>query len=75
LGNTIQAEPIPVRRLQRPMHEFMVMRSETGAILARTEFSQVVNGDEVTLHLTYRFVDGSIDDETTTFRQNCTFHS
>ncbi len=73
LGNAAQAEPIPVRHVQRPMHEFMVTRSETRAVLARTEFSQVVQGDEVTLRLTYRFVDGSIDDETTTFRQKGTF--
>jgi len=73
LGNAAQAEPIPVRHVQRPMHEFMVARSETSAVLARTEFSQVVQGDEVTLRLTYRFVDGSIDDETTTFRQKGTF--
>jgi hypothetical protein len=68
-----QAEPIPVRHIQRPMHEFMVARSETGAIIARSEFSQAVQGDEVTLRLTYRFVDGSIDDETTTYRQRGTF--
>jgi len=73
LGNAAQAQPIPVIRVQRPRHEFMVARSETGAILARTEFSQVVQGDEVTLRLTYRFVDGSIDDETTTFRQKGLF--
>ncbi len=72
-GNAAQAELIPVRHVQRPMHEFMVVRSESGAILARTEFSQVVQGDEVTLRLTYRFVDGSIDDETTTFRQKGAF--
>jgi hypothetical protein len=68
-----QAEPIQVRHIQRPMHEFMIARSESGAILARTEFTQVVQGDEVTLRLTYRFVDGSIDDETTTFRQKGAF--
>lgn len=73
LGTAASAEPVPVRHLQRPMHEFMVARSETGAIIARSEFSQVVQGDEVTLRLTYRFVDGSIDDETTTYRQKGTF--
>jgi hypothetical protein len=73
LGNAAQADPIPVRHIQRPMHESMVVRSETGAVLARTEFSQVVQGDEVTLRLTYRFVDGSTDEETTTFRQKDTF--
>jgi hypothetical protein len=51
----------------------MVARSETGKIIARVEFTQDVQGDEVTMRLTYRFVDGSIDDETTTYRQQGTF--
>jgi len=67
------AERIPVKHIQLPRHEFMVARSETGKIIARVEFSQNVQGDEVTMRLTYRFVDGSIDDETTTYRQQGTF--
>jgi hypothetical protein len=55
------------------MHRFMVARSEAGNTIANGEFSQVVQGDEVTMRLTYRFVDGSIDDETTTYRQQGTF--
>jgi hypothetical protein len=51
----------------------MVARSETGRIIARVEFTQAVQGDEVTMRLTYHFVDGSIDDETTTYRQQGTF--
>ncbi len=51
----------------------MVARSETGKIIARVEFTESVQGDEVTMRLTYRFSDGSIDDETTTFRQQGTF--
>jgi hypothetical protein len=51
----------------------MVARSETGKIIARVEFTQDVQGDEVTMRLTYHFVDGSIDDETTTYRQQGTF--
>jgi hypothetical protein len=50
----------------------MVARSETGKIVAPVEFTQAVQGDEVTMRLTYRFVDGSIDDETTTYRQQGT---
>ena len=42
-------------------------------VIAHGEFSQVVQGDEVTMRLTYHFVDGSIDDETTTYRQQDTF--
>jgi hypothetical protein len=51
----------------------MVARSEDGKTIASGEFSQIVQGDEVTMRLTYRFVDGSIDDETTTYRQQGTF--
>jgi hypothetical protein len=55
------------------MHRLMVARSETGKIIASGEFSQVVQGDEVTMRLTYKFLDGSLDDETTTYRQQDTF--
>jgi hypothetical protein len=51
----------------------MVARTETGKIVARVEFTQAVRGDEVTMRLTYRFADGSIDDETTTYKQQGTF--
>jgi hypothetical protein len=55
------------------MHRFMAARSETGKIIATGEFTQVVQGDEVTMRMIYKFVDGSIDDETTTYRQQGTF--
>ncbi len=67
------AESIPVRHIQKPMHRFMVARSEAGQTIARGEFTQTVVGDDVTMRLLYRFVDGSIDDETTTYRQQDTF--
>jgi hypothetical protein len=67
------AESISVRHIQGPMHRLMIARSETGNIIASGEFSQVVQGDEVTMRLTYKFLDGSLDDETTTYRQQNTF--
>jgi len=73
LSTAASAEQIPVRHIQLPRHEFMEARSRTGKIIARTEFTETVQGDEVTMRLTYRFVDGSIDDETTTYRQQGTF--
>jgi hypothetical protein len=73
LGTPAPAEPILVRHTQHQTHRFMVARSEAGKIIASCEFSQVVQGDEVTMRLTYKFVDGSIDDETTTYRQQGTF--
>ena len=73
VGTAALAEAISVRHIQSPMHRFMVARSEAGKIIADGEFSQVVQGDEVMMRLTYHFVDGSIDDETTTYRQQGTF--
>jgi len=73
LGTAALAEPISVKHIQHPMHRFMAARSEAGKIIASGEFSQVVQGDEVMMRLTYHFVDGSIDDETTTYRQQGTF--
>ena len=73
VGTAALAEPIAVSHIQRPMHRFMVARSETGKIIARVEFTEDVQGDDVTMRLTYRFVDGSIDDETTTYTQQGTF--
>lgn len=73
VGTAALAEPLSVRHIQRPMHRFMVARSEDGKTIASGEFSQVVQGDEVTMRLTYHFVDGSIDDEATTYTQQGTF--
>lgn len=73
VGTTALAEPISVRHIQTPMHLFMVTHSEAGKIIANGEFLQTVQGDEVTMRLTYHFVDGSIDEETTTFRQQGMF--
>src|SRR6201996_294670 len=73
LSAAARAEQISVRHIQYPMHRFMAARLETGKIIASGEFTQVVQGDEVTMRMIYRFVDGSIDDETTTYRQQGTF--
>jgi hypothetical protein len=70
---TPAAEQIPVRHIQRPMHRFMVARSEAGKIIANGEFWQVAAGDEVTMRMTYKFLDGSLDEETTTYSQEGTF--
>jgi hypothetical protein len=73
LGTAALAEPISVRHIQRPMHRFMVARSADGKTIATGEFSQVVQGEEVTMRITYRFADGSIDDEATTYTQRGAF--
>ena len=73
VGTAASAQRLSVEHMQRPMHRVMVARSATGKVIASGKFSQSVQGDEVTMRLTYHFVDGSIDDETTTYRQDGTF--
>ena len=73
LSTAAPAEPISVKHIQLPRHEFMVARSETGKVIATGEFTQMVQGDDVTMRMIYRFSDGSIDDETTTYRQQGMF--
>jgi hypothetical protein len=46
LGVGAHAETVAVRHVQRSMHRWMVARSEAGAVLARGEFTQVLEGDE-----------------------------
>ena len=73
LATAAPAEQISVTHIQLPRHASMLARSETGKIIATVEFTEIVQGDEVTMRLTYHFLDGSIDDETTTYRQRGTF--
>jgi hypothetical protein len=73
LPAVVHAERIPITHLSVSKHEFMVVRSDGGKELARAEFTQTVQGDEVTISLNHRFADGSIDDETTTFSQHGKF--
>ena len=73
LNRAAHAEQIPVKHVQSPLHRYMVARSEAGKTIANVEFSQVVQSGEVTMRLTYRFVDGSIDDETTRYTQHGRF--
>jgi hypothetical protein len=73
LGNSAPAQRIAVTHMQRPTHQLMVVRTEDGKVIANVEFTEVVHGDEVTMRLTYHFVDGSLNDETTSYTQHGTF--
>jgi hypothetical protein len=73
LTSTLIAEPIAVRQTQGLTHGFLIVRAEDGRVIARGELSQVAHGERVTAHLTYRFRDGSIDEDTAIFTQRGTF--
>jgi hypothetical protein len=65
---------VKVRARDGSARGFLVLRSETGAVLASGEFSQIPQGDRVKVRLVFHFKDGSLDEETTVYSQNSTFH-
>ena len=67
------AEPIPVRHLEGRAHGFVVLRDEANKLIGSGEVIQFAHGDRVTYRMTYRFKDGSLDDETATFTQHTNF--
>lgn len=69
-----QHQPVPVHHTQGTSHAFLVLRSESGAVLGFGELFQIVHGDRVKSRLTYHFRDGSVDDDTTEFTQHQVFH-
>lgn len=73
LGASAAAQPIAVTHVQKPMHRYMLARTDDGKVIANGEFTQVTQGDEVTMRMVYRFLDGSLDDETTTYTQRDKF--
>lgn len=69
-----QPQPVPVRKIQGTSHAFLLLRAESGAVLGYGELLQLIHGDRVNSRLTYRFRDGSIDDDTTIFSQRTVYH-
>jgi hypothetical protein len=67
------AEVIPVRYIEGSVHGFLALRSKDGKTLAAGDLTQVVQGDRIVARLTFRFKDGSIDDESTIFNQRGNF--
>ena len=68
-----RAETIPVRYKQGSSHGFVALKTVDGVTIATGESTQVVRHGDVFSRLTFRFKDGSIDDDTTVFSQNSVF--
>jgi hypothetical protein len=73
LADASSAERIRVRYAEGVSHGFMVLRMLKGTPIAEGENTQTATGGKVTSHLTFRFKDGSLYDDTTTFSQNGEF--
>ncbi len=71
--NALFADTIPVRHTEGLEHGFLVLRTLDGKAIADGQMMQDAHGDRVTSHLIFRFKDGSIYEETTTYSQHGTF--
>jgi hypothetical protein len=67
------AEPVRVRHQEGLVHGFLVLQAADGRTLAHGDLTQLVDGDRVTAHMVFRFVDGSISDETVVFSERREF--
>jgi hypothetical protein len=67
------AEQVPVAQKQGAIHGFLIMRDQDGKEIAVGDQTNEVRGSVVHARTTFRFRDGSIDDEETWYRQGATF--
>ncbi len=68
-----RGETVAVKYPEGTLLGFLAVRSADGKRIGTGELVQSVEGDRVKSRLVYRFVDGSIDDETAVFTQKGTF--
>lgn len=69
----VLAEPIEVHHPEGSLHGFLALSTQQGQVLADGDLIEVVHGDHVKTHLTFRFRDGSLDDETAEYTQRGVF--
>ena len=63
------ADPVTVRSPEGTTHGFLLLRSLQGQTLAHGELVAVPHGDRMESRLTWRFRDGSLQDEVVTYLQ------
>jgi hypothetical protein len=67
------AATVAVRHTEGLVHGFLVLSTIEGDPVADGDLIQTSRGDRVTTHIVFRFKDGSVHDETTTFSQRSSF--
>jgi len=73
LPNTLRADQVVVRHTEGLAHGFLMLQTLGGKTIADGQMIQVAQGDRVKQHLTFRFKDGSIYEQTTVFSQRGRF--
>jgi hypothetical protein len=69
----VRADEVPVRYAEGLSRGFITVRTLDGVQIADGDNSQFVRNGVVTSHLKFRFKDGSLYEDTTTFTQHDTF--
>jgi hypothetical protein len=69
----LRGEPIAVLYKEGAIHGFLVVRTLDGKAIGTGELIQSVRGEMVFCRLTFRFRDGSVDDERTVYSQRGQF--
>jgi hypothetical protein len=69
----LRAQSVKVRYREGVGHGFLVLRTPDGKPLADGDSTQLAQGDNVTSHMSFKFTDGSVYEQTTTFSQRGTF--
>src|SRR5262245_35107518 len=72
-ATTLRAAPLPVRAVEGTLHGFLTLTTIEGKKLADGDLIQTVRAGAVTSRLVFRFLDGSLQDETVVFTQRGTF--
>lgn len=72
-AGVLSAEAVAVRHTEGLVHGFLVLRTLDGTILANGDLNQVARGERVTSKLTFRFKDGSLQEETAVYSQRGNF--
>jgi hypothetical protein len=70
---SVSAAPIAVRYKEGLLHGFLVLSTLDGTPIAEGDLTQVPHGNQITSRLTYRFKDGSHQEETAIFSQRENF--
>lgn len=72
-GAAVSASPLPVRYKAGLIHGFLIRSTLDGVPIAAGDLTQIARGDRVTTKLSFRFKDGSQEEETTVFSQRVSF--
>src|SRR5215813_12186990 len=72
-STVVRTEPVAMQHTEGLVHGFLSLSSLDGTRLAGGDLIQVARGNLITSRLVFRFIDGSLHDETVQFRQSRQF--